>query len=210
MAAGDPAREAGWRFAPPILHQISLIDGGPLSGGHDGAVPLVLNEPPAPAGAPPGPTPAEQAAALAARSRRRVDALLGRVFEHAAVGMAVVGLEGAECEVVLEANASFAAILGRSIGALRGTPALSACVDPAHAPAVARAMEELQRGAAPVHRGEYRFVRADGERVWLDLTASLVRDGGGAARHRLVQVLDVTARRADYVPGRQAVQRASA
>jgi PAS domain S-box-containing protein len=174
-------------------------------------VPLVLNEPSAPAGAPPAPTPAEEAAALAARSRRQVDALLGRVFEHAAVGMAVVGLDGAEREAVLEANASFAAIFGRSIGALRGTPVLSACVDPAHAPAVARAMEELQRGAVPIHRGEYRFVRAGGERVWLDLTASLVRGADGAARHRLVHVVDLTALRgAEYVPERQAVQRTSA
>lgn len=177
----------------------------------------MLNEPSAPAGAPPAapapppaPTPAQEAAALAARSRRQVDALLGRVFEHAAVGMAVVGLDGAEREVVLEANASFAAIFGRSIGALRGTPALSACVDPAHAPAVARAMEELLRGDVPVHRGEYRFARADGERMWLDLTASLVCDPGGAPRHRLVHVLDVTARRAGYVRDREAVQRTSA
>ena len=143
----------------------------------------------------PAPTPAEAAAARVASSRADVDALLVHVFEHAAVGIAVVGLDEAEREVVLEANASFAGIFGRPIGALRGTRALSASVDPAHAPAVARAMEELLRGSVVVHRGEYRFLRADGERMWLDLTASLVRDADGAPRHRLVHLVDVTAQR---------------
>jgi len=137
--------------------------------------------------------PAAEAAGLAARSRAEVDALLGILFESAAVGIALVGLDGPEREVVLEANASFAAILGRTLGALRGTRALSAGVDPSHAPGLARAMEELQRGPGTVHRGEYRFTRADGERVWLDLTASVVGGTDGAARHRLVHVLDVTA-----------------
>ncbi len=139
-----------------------------------------------------------------------MDALLVHVFEHAAVGIAVVGLDEAEREVVLEANASFAGILGRTIGALRGTCALSASVDPAHAPAVTRAMEELLRGTVAVHRGQYRFLRADGERVWLDLTASLVRDAEGASRHLLVHVIDVTAQHADYVRECGAVQRAPA
>lgn len=141
-------------------------------------------------------TGAVEAAALAARSRAEVDALLALVFERAAVGIALVGLDEPEREVVLEANASFAGVFGRPLGALRGTCALSASVDPAHAPGLARAMEELLRGSVPVHRGTYRFVRADGARVWLELIASLVRDADGAPRHRLVHVIDVTAQRA--------------
>jgi PAS domain S-box-containing protein len=156
------------------------------------------------------PSPAEEAAALVARSRVQVDALLVQVFEHAAVGIAVVGNDGEECEVVLEANASLAAIFGRTIGALRGTRALSASVDPAHAPALARATEELLRGTVAVHRGQYRFRRADGECLWLELIASLVHDDDGVPRRRLVHVLDVTAQRQDYAREREAVQRASA
>jgi len=154
--------------------------------------------------------PAVAAAALAARSRAEVDALLGVLFERAAVGIALVGLDGPEREVVLEANASFAAILGRTLGALRGTRALVASVDPAHAPGLARAMEELMRGTAAVHRGEYRFTRADGERVWLDLTASVVGGADGAPRHRVVHVLDVTAERSATYADRRRFTTASA
>lgn len=157
-----------------------------------------------------GPCAPAVEAALAARSRADVDALLDLLFERAAVGIALVGLDGAEREVVLEANDSFAAIFGRSLGALRGTRALSTTVDPAHAPGLARAMEELLRGGGAVHRGEYRFTRADGERVWLDLTASVVGGVGGAPRHRLVHVLDVTAQRAGSYADRRRFTTASA
>lgn len=170
----------------------------------------VATEPVTRAAAAPAPTPAEEAAALVARSRVAVDALLVQVFEQAAVGIAVVGMDGEECDVVLEANASFAAILGRTIGALRGTRALSASVDPAHAPAMARAVEELLRGTVAVHRGQYRFRRADGDCVWLELIASLVHDADGVPRRLLVHVLDVTTQRQDYARERGAVQRTPA
>jgi len=143
----------------------------------------------------PAPTPAEQAVALVRRSGAEVDALIARVFDRAAVGIALVGLDGDEREVVLEANPSFAAIFGRTIGAVRGTTAISLGVDPSHAPALAHANEELERGAADVQRGQYRFARADGERVWLDVTVSLVRDAAGVPRYRLVHAVDVTAQR---------------
>lgn len=143
----------------------------------------------------PSPTPAEQALALVRRSGSEIDALLARVFEQAAVGIALVGLDGDEREIVLEANPSFAAIFGRTIGALRGTAAMTLSVDPSHAPALARANEELERGTAEVQRGQYRFVRGDGERIWLDVTVSLVRTDAGLPRYRLVHAVDVSAQR---------------
>ena len=56
-------------------------------------------------------------------------------------------------------------------------------------------MEELLRGADAVHRGEYRVVRPDGAHMWLDMSASLVRDADGKPLYRLVQALDVTERK---------------
>jgi PAS domain S-box-containing protein len=172
---------------------------------------LVASEPSAVRGAPSAdvtptpqpaaPTPAQQALAQVRRSSAEIDALLARVFELAAVGVALMGLAEGEDDVVLEANASFAAIFGRSIGALRGTCALSASIDPAHAPALTRATEQLLLGAVDVHRGQYRFLRADGERRWLDVTASIIRDPDGRSRYRLVHVLDVTAERTAYAQG---------
>jgi diguanylate cyclase (GGDEF)-like protein/PAS domain S-box-containing protein len=97
--------------------------------------------------------------------------------------------------VLLAANDSLGRIFGCSRDELVGTRALSAMVDPQHAPAFARGMEELLRGADAVHRGEYRIVRPDGLHIWLDMTASLVRDGDGRPLYRLVQALDVTERK---------------
>jgi PAS domain S-box-containing protein len=165
------------------------------------AVPVAPSPGGTPTPQPAAPTPAQEAVAQVRRSSAEIDALLARVFEHAAVGVALVGLAEGEHDVVLEANASFAAIFGRALGALRGTCALSASIDPAHAPALARAMEQLLLGAVDVHRGQYRFLRADGERRWLDVTASMVRDPDGQLRYRLVHLLDVTAERTEYAQG---------
>jgi diguanylate cyclase (GGDEF)-like protein/PAS domain S-box-containing protein len=132
---------------------------------------------------------------LAEQARLEAEERFHRAFEDSAIGMAVVGVEGAERELIMEANESLGRIFGCSHRELIGGRMLSDSIDPAHAPAVAHGMEELMRGAEAVHRNEYRVVRPDGTRIWLDLTASLVRDADGRARYRLVQVLDVTERK---------------
>ena len=133
----------------------------------------------------------EQRAAEAAQ--REAEERFRRAFDDSATGMAVVGVAGEERDVLLDANESLGRILGCPREALIGTRALTAAVDPRDAPALAHGMEELLRGA--VHRGEYRAAREDGLNVWLDLSASLVRDVDGSPRYRLVQLLDVTERK---------------
>jgi diguanylate cyclase (GGDEF)-like protein/PAS domain S-box-containing protein len=120
-----------------------------------------------------------------------------RAFDDSATGMAVVGVDGAQRDVLLDANETLSRIFGRAREQLVGTRALSAMVDPQHAPALTRGMEELARGNDAVHHGEYRIVRSDGAHIWLDMTASLVRDGDGRPLYRLVQALDVTERKAN-------------
>jgi diguanylate cyclase (GGDEF)-like protein/PAS domain S-box-containing protein len=128
--------------------------------------------------------------------QREAEERFRRAFDDSATGMAVVGVDGAQRDVLLDANDSLGRIFGCEREQLVGTRALSAMVDPQHAPALAREMDELTRGADAVHRGEYRVVRPDGVHVWLDMTASLVRDADGRPLYRLVQALDVTERRA--------------
>ena len=135
----------------------------------------------------------EQLAAEA--SQREAEERFRRAFDDSATGMAVVGVEGARRDVLLDANESLGRIFGCPREELVGTRALTAMVDPQHAPALARGMEELLRGADAVHRGEYRVVRPDGVHIWLDMTASLVRDADGRPLYRLVQALDVTERK---------------
>ena len=128
-------------------------------------------------------------------AQREAEERFRRAFDDSATGMAVVGVEGDAREVVLEANESLARIFGTPRSALIGSRVLSEQVDPADAAALAHGMEQLMRGADAVHRGEYRAQRPDGERIWLNMTASLVRDTDGHPLYRLVQVLDVTERK---------------
>ncbi|HZV72349.1 MAG TPA: diguanylate cyclase [Conexibacter sp.] len=128
-------------------------------------------------------------------AQREAEERFRRAFDDSATGMAVVGVEGEARELLLDANDSLGRIFGCPRERLVGTRALTALIDPAHAPALARGMEDLLRGADAVHRNEYRLVRPDGVRVWLDMTASLVRDADGRSLYRLVQVLDVTERK---------------
>jgi diguanylate cyclase (GGDEF)-like protein/PAS domain S-box-containing protein len=129
-------------------------------------------------------------------ARREAEERFRRAFDDSATGMAVVGVAGENRDLVLQANECLARILGCTAEELVGTRALTAQVDPSHAPALARGMEDLLRGADRVHRGEYRVARHDGQRIWLDMTASLVRDADAQPLYRLVQVLDVTERKA--------------
>jgi diguanylate cyclase (GGDEF)-like protein/PAS domain S-box-containing protein len=128
-------------------------------------------------------------------SKREAEERFRRAFDDSATGMAVVGVDGERRDVLLDANDSLGRIFGCSRDELVGTRALSAMVDPQYAPALARGMEELLRGADAVHRGEYRVVRSDGVHIWLDMSASLVRDLDGRPLYRLVQALDVTERK---------------
>jgi diguanylate cyclase (GGDEF)-like protein/PAS domain S-box-containing protein len=132
----------------------------------------------------------------AAAAQREAEERFRRAFDDSATGMAVVGVEGESRDLLLDANDSLGRIFGCARQQLVGTRAITAMIEPGHAPALARGMEDLLRGADAVHRGEYRIVRPDGARVWLDMTASLVRDESGRPLYRLVQVLDVTERKA--------------
>ncbi len=136
----------------------------------------------------------DQLAAQAAQ--REAEERFRRAFDDSATGMAVVGVEAESRDLLLDANDSLGRIFASTREQLVGTRAFTAMIEPGHAPALARGMEDLLRGADAVHRGEYRVVRPDGVRVWLDMTASLVRDASGRPLYRLVQVLDVTERKA--------------
>ena len=129
-------------------------------------------------------------------AQREAEERFRRAFDDSATGMAVVGVEGEQRDVLLDANDSLGRIFGVPREQLVGTRALTAMVDPAHAPLLARGMEELLHGSDAVHRGEYRVVRPDGARAWIHMTASLVRDSDGRPLYRLVQALDVTERKA--------------
>jgi PAS domain S-box-containing protein len=112
-------------------------------------------------------------------------------FAHAALGMALAGLDGR----ILRANAAFARTTGRDADALHGMPVAGL----AH-PDDAKPIEALLLGAAAGGEGvpatEARCVRPGGGLRRVALSATPLRDAAGRPRRLLVQMLDLTERRA--------------
>ena len=112
-------------------------------------------------------------------------------FEHAAIGMVLVGLDGRWLRV----NRALCALTGYPQPELLAmtfqdiTHRDGPGVDLAH---VARRFA----GETATYEMETRFHRQDGEEIAVLLAVSLVRDAAGAPLHFVVQVQDVTARNA--------------
>jgi PAS domain S-box-containing protein len=112
-------------------------------------------------------------------------------FEHAAVGIANVGLDGRWLRV----NRRFEEILGYSEDELRSL----SYADITHPDDVGEALglaDRLIRGEVRVYAMEKRYVRKDGRTTWVNLTTSLVNDPDGAPRHFVSAAEQIDARRA--------------
>jgi diguanylate cyclase (GGDEF)-like protein/PAS domain S-box-containing protein len=112
-------------------------------------------------------------------------------FEHAPIGMALIGLDGRIGHV----NRALAQMLGRAEDQLAGAPVL-AVIHPGDQDAAHAAMRGLIAGEIPSARVKHRFVHADGRAVWVDVTMSLIRDAHLTPGHLIAQVEDITERRA--------------
>jgi PAS domain S-box-containing protein len=124
---------------------------------------------------------AATSAPLAAEARFRA------MFEHAAVGFAVVDLHG----TLVETNVAFQQFLGYSADELRGRPSHEISPDD-DAAVAARPVREIVAGTRDRVTVEQRFLRKDGEIVWGSVTMSRVGDAAGAGGI-LSTVQDVTA-----------------
>ncbi|HEV2993532.1 MAG TPA: PAS domain S-box protein, partial [Acidimicrobiia bacterium] len=125
-----------------------------------------------------------EAARLEAHERFRT------TFEHAPIGMALIGLDGRLAQV----NRSLAQMVGRAADQLAGAPLLS-FIEPDDQDAVSQVMRRVVGGELGHARVEPRLAHVDGRPVWVALTVSLVRDGFGAPLHLMTQAEDVTERR---------------
>jgi diguanylate cyclase (GGDEF)-like protein/PAS domain S-box-containing protein len=112
-------------------------------------------------------------------------------FDNASIGMALVGLDGRWLRV----NQALAGITGYSSDELVGmsfrelTPPEDVGVD-------LSALAALAAGTRSAYHAEKRYIRADGEGVWVALSVSVVRDRDGEPMHLISQMQDITARRA--------------
>ncbi|HSO97806.1 MAG TPA: diguanylate cyclase [Solirubrobacteraceae bacterium] len=111
-------------------------------------------------------------------------------FDDAAVGMAIVGLDGRWLRV----NPALAQLTGYSPEALvgRGFKELSHEED---LPQDLSALADLTAGRRSVYRAEKRYRRADGQLVWVALTVSCVNDDAGRPVHLISQMQDITDRK---------------
>jgi two-component system CheB/CheR fusion protein len=112
-------------------------------------------------------------------------------FEYAAIGIAQVGLDGRW----LQFNPALCAITGRTAEEL-ATLTFQDITYPDDLDGDVANYRRLMAGDIGRYSMEKRYVRPDGSTVWVNLTASLLRDSGGEPRHFISVIEDITARRA--------------
>jgi diguanylate cyclase (GGDEF)-like protein/PAS domain S-box-containing protein len=111
-------------------------------------------------------------------------------FDQAPIGMAIVGIDGR----YVATNAALGAMLGRGSDDLVGLH----IAEVTHPDDLERDTKQIARtlaGDADCVRVEKRYVRPDGEVVWVSLTASIGRDADGRPTHFFTQAVDLTERR---------------
>ena len=111
-------------------------------------------------------------------------------FDHAAVGIAHVGTDGRWLRV----NDRLCAILGYP----REELLRSTYQDITHPEDLETDLDHVRRvlaGEIESYSIEKRYVRKDGSLLWANLTVSLVRNGGGAPKHFISIVEDITERK---------------
>lgn len=118
--------------------------------------------------------------------------LFHRAFHFAAVGMALVGLDGRWLKV----NRALCEALGYSEEELI-LLTFQEVTHPADLERDLAEMERLRRGEISTYEMEKRYQRKDGEILWARLDVVLVRDECGAPEMYISQVMDITAQKAE-------------
>ncbi len=121
------------------------------------------------------------------------------VFEHASIGMALVGLDGRW----LRANRALCRIVGYSQEELLATDFQSLT----HPDDLAEALELIRRllgGEFESYGLEKRYFARSGDVVWILLNISLVRDGRSRPQYFIAQIQDITPRKRDEQALREA------
>ena len=121
---------------------------------------------------------------------RESEARLRAIFDTAPIGMALIGGPGE----LLQVNRALATMLGRSPEELARL-AVPELIHPDDLEETRAQVEAALRGELDTFAGESRYLRPDGAIVWGAYLSSLVRDGDGAPRYFISQVVDVTERK---------------
>jgi PAS domain S-box-containing protein len=111
-------------------------------------------------------------------------------FENAAIGMGLFDLDGR----FLQVNQAYSALTGYSEPELLAM-SFKEITHPDDLEADLTQFQRLVAGEMSSYQIEKRYIRKDGEAVWVRLTVALVRDERGAPHHLIGQVEDITARK---------------
>ncbi|MGC5050670.1 putative bifunctional diguanylate cyclase/phosphodiesterase [Micromonospora sp. DT48] len=125
----------------------------------------------------------------AEQALRDSEARFRAVFDGAAMGIGIAGVDG----TIIDVNQAFADMLGYSVDELRQINVASLF----HADDAAGLWElyqELIEGKHDAVRVEKRYYRKDGSAVWTDLAVSLIRHDDGRPRFTVAVVEDITER----------------
>jgi PAS domain S-box-containing protein len=111
-------------------------------------------------------------------------------FDFAGTGMSLVGLDG----TWLRVNRALCEILGYTEAELLAQT-FQALTHPDDLATDLSHVRELIEGRRRFYQMEKRYFHREGQIVWIRLTASLVRDAGGAPLHFVSQIEDITERK---------------
>ena len=126
---------------------------------------------------------------------RESEARFRAVFDRAAVGIARIDLNGR----IIEANPALQGMLGYSIEELTNNP-LANFVHPDHLrDGRLQQLTELSEGNRHELQQELRYVHKNGDMVWCNSIASLVRGSANEPLFLIVMAEDITARKAQEV-----------
>jgi diguanylate cyclase (GGDEF)-like protein/PAS domain S-box-containing protein len=111
-------------------------------------------------------------------------------FEGAPVGICLVGTD----QIIVQVNPAFGSILGYGPDQLTGV-SIEDLTHPDDRPESGLWARRVFSGQATTWQQDVRYLRADGDAVWVSLSASCVRDAGGSAKYGIYQIEDITERR---------------
>jgi len=132
-----------------------------------------------------------QMAAIEAEAERRANAeLFENAFHNAAVGKALVDLDGRFQKI----NPAFCDLVGYPEQRMLELD-FQSITHPEDLEADLGLLAQLTAGEIPTYRMDKRYIRADGAVVWVQLAVSMVAEADGRPKHYIAQVQDQTARR---------------
>ena len=122
--------------------------------------------------------------------RRAQVELFENAFHHAPIGMALVGLDGA----LVKLNEVFCAIIGYPAEEAK-TLDFQTITHADDLQADLSLLHQLLAGEINRYQLEKRYIRKDGEIVWVRLCVSLVHADDGSPKHFIAQIQDLSAER---------------